>query len=281
MRPHPKFKQQEPVFWAYVKLLSAQLQYSERGTGLLRRYGTGDIGRAFMKLELSLDDLMSEGDISPFGQLLIDYLNYRADILETQAEPNLMNRDQALIEFERLRKELNPECPLPMNTQKGKKRHHAFLTCIVNMLTEATLGGMDFEANPRGLATIIRNGKPLRTLSRWMDGAYPSINNPIALWELKEYYGTTTFGSRVADGVYETMLDGLELKELEEHEGIHIEHYLIVDDYFTWWECGKSYLCRLVDMMHMDIVDEVLLGREVLIRWPQIVGRWKYSPSQQ
>ena len=32
----------------------------------------------------------------------------------------------------------------------------------------------------------------------------------MALWEIKEYYYTTTFGSRVADGVYETLLDGLE-----------------------------------------------------------------------
>ena len=36
-----------------------------------------------------------------------------------------------------------------------------------------------------------------------------------ARWEIKEYYGTTTLGSRVADGVYETMLDGLELRELQ------------------------------------------------------------------
>jgi len=30
------------------------------------------------------------------------------------------------------------------------------------------------------------------------------------------YYYTTTFGSRVEDGVYETLLDGMELEELRE-----------------------------------------------------------------
>jgi hypothetical protein len=108
-----------------------------------------------------------------------------------------------------------------------------------------------------------------------MDGAYPSIENPMAVWEVKEYYGTTTFGSRVADGVYETMLDGFELLELREHEKIAIQHYLFVDDRFTWWIKGKSYLCRIIDMLHMGLVDEVLFGKEVLQRWPEIVASWK------
>lgn len=107
-----------------------------------------------------------------------------------------------------------------------------------------------------------------------MDGAYPSIVDPVAVWEVKEYYGTRTFGSRVADGVYETMLDGYEFEELAEHERREIKHYLIVDDYFTWWDCGRSYLCRIVDMLHMGLVDEVLFGREVLSRWPEIVKSW-------
>ena len=91
-----------------------------------------------------------------------------------------------------------------------------------------------------------------------MDGAFPSAVNPVAVWEIKEYYYTTTFGSRVADGVYETLLDGMELEELREHEGIDVRHYLMVDAYFTWWECGRSYLCRIVDMLRMGYVDEVL-----------------------
>ena len=82
--------------------------------------------------------------------------------------------------------------------------------------------------------------KPLRTFSRRMDGAYPSIVNPLAVWEIKEYYGSTTFGSRIADGVYETMLDGEEFAELREHEGIDVKHYLIVDDYHTWCDQGKA-----------------------------------------
>jgi hypothetical protein len=98
--------------------------------------------------------------------------------------------------------------------------------------------------------------------------------NPVAIWEIKEYYYTTTFGSRVADSVYETLLDGMEVEELRENEGIQTEHLLIVDSHFTWWKCGRSYLCRLVDMLHMGYVDEVIFGSEVVERLPTIVERW-------
>jgi hypothetical protein len=70
-------------------------------------------------------------------------------------------------------------------------------------------------------------------------------------------------------------LDGRELEELREHEGIAVLHYLIVDDHYTWWECGKSYLCRIIDMLHMGYVDEVLFGREVVDRLPKIVKEWR------
>ena len=123
-----------------------------------------------------------------------------------------------------------------MNKQKGKKRNHAFLTGIVNMLIEQHAQSCPVNYDPRQLTTVISNGEPIRTMARRVDGAFPSAINPMAIWEIKEYYYTTTFGSRVADGVYETLLDGLELDELEKSERIKILHYLFVDAYTTWWE---------------------------------------------
>ena len=66
----------------------------------------------------------------------------------------------------------------------------------------------------------------------------------------------------------------MELEELRLNEGIHIRHYLALDDRFTWWECGRSYLCRVIDMLHMGYVDEVLFGREVVSRLPDLVAEW-------
>jgi hypothetical protein len=231
---------------------------------LLRRYSVQEIA--------SLNDrIQIEASV---GLQVSHYLNYRSEVIEKRVVPMLMDRNHAKQEFESLYHRYQPTCKLPMNKQKKEKQHYNYLTCILNILTEANLKG-SFNDEPRNLVVITdSHNRPVKVLSRWMDGAYPGIRNPVAVWEVKEYYGTTTFGSRVADGVYETQLDGYEILDVERLTGKRIEHYLIVDDRFTWWDKGKSYLCRLIDMMHMGLVDEVVFGREILTRWPQIVRRW-------
>jgi hypothetical protein len=203
------------------------------------------------------------------------YLNYRAELIEINIEPLLMDREQAKDIFENLKSKYKPKCPLPLNKQKGQKKHFNYFSCIINILTEVNLIGKNFDGEPRALSLITdKNNKPIITLSRWMDGAYPNVHNPIAVWEVKEYYGTTTFGSRVADGVYETQLDGYEILEAVKYLERKIEHYLLIDDRRTWWIQGKSYICRIIDMMHIGLVDEVIFGKEVLSRWPEIVKAW-------
>lgn len=249
-----------------------ELGYSERGTGKLKRYTTDQINRA-----------LSRRDLDPSGHAaLLDrvaaYSEARAHLLEGIVSPNLMNREEAAEVFEVVRERVDPPLGLlPMNKQKKEKRHYAYLTCVVNMLTYeglmAAFGRVEFDPNPRGPLTFARQGMPLRTLFRWMDGAYPNVNQPRATWEIKEYYGTTSFGSRVADGVYETALDGYELNDLREL-GIEVEHYLFVDDRYTWWQQGRPYLCRIVDMLHAGLLDGAFFGREVVDEWPLVVANW-------
>jgi hypothetical protein len=197
----------------------------------------------------------------------------RAHALESVAQKNLMHAAEAKKLFEQYRRKLKPICPLPMNKQKGAKRAHAFLTGLVNMLVEAHSGKADCNYDPRKLTTITRDGVPLRTLARRVDGAFPDTVNPVAVWEVKEYYYTTTFGSRIADGVYESLLDGMELEDLHDN-GVDVRHYLFVDAKDTWWKQGKAYLCRIVDMLNMGYVDEVVFGREVVSELPRIVSEW-------
>ena len=229
---------------------------------------------ALSELGLKPDAVGTDREPTPLGASLRDYFAYRANVLEDFVEPHLMNAKEAKLLFEKLQKRIRPKCPIPLNKQKGKKRAPAFLTGMVNMLIEQNAKGMPCDYDPRELTTVTKNGAPIRTLARRIDGAFPSTVNPIAVWEIKEYYYTTTFGSRVADGVYETLLDGMELEELREHEGVDVKHYLIVDAYYTWWKCGRSYLCRIVDMLHMGYVDEVIFGNEVTERIPTLVQEW-------
>jgi hypothetical protein len=48
----------------------------------------------------------------------------------------------------------------------------------------------------------------------------------------------------------------------------------MIDGRKTWWEDGKSYLCRIIDMLHMGYVDEILVGKEVISALPGIVKSW-------
>jgi hypothetical protein len=272
MRPNEKFLRKPKSFWASVRSLSQEIGYSKGGTIIIPT--ALQMAYAFNEIGLDASKILIDGRPTKLADDLQEYFSARADALISLVEPNLMSAEQARHEFDSLFAEIKPTCPIPMNKQKGEKKAEAFLTGLVNMMIESHAQGMDCDFDPRELTTITRDGEPLRTLARRVDGAFPTAVNPIAVWEIKEYYYTTTFGSRVADGVYETLLDGMEIEELREHENIDIKHYLMVDAYYTWWECGKAYLCRMFDMLHMGYVDEVLFGREVITEMPRIVAEW-------
>lgn len=280
MRADPRFRGQLPAFWANVRSISQDLGYTKKkskkskASGQVRVYSAAEMAQSMQNLDLDVRHLTENGVPTALGQLLEDYFQYRADVLNTYVEPRLMDAEAARTLFEKIRGETNPHCPLPRNKQKGEKAGYAYLTCMVNMLIEAHADGVAVEYNPLELTTFTRDGAPIRTLARRVDGCFPSPVNPIAIWEIKEYYFTTTFGSRVADGVYETLLDGMELEALNEHEGMECEHVLMVDSHYTWWECGRSYLCRMIDMLNMGYVDEILFGREIEERLPKLVEGW-------
>lgn len=275
MKPDPRFAQQDKSFWACVRSLSQEIGYTVRDQDKIKAITPKDMRAGFMKLGLNADAICDEA-LKPtrLGSTLQEYFTYRAAALEDVAAGKLMNASQAKALYEHYFQKLNPTRKPTMNKQKGAKKAEAFLTGLVNMMIEHHAKGADCDYDPRKLTTVTHGGVPLRTLARRVDGAFPSSVNPVAIWEIKEYYYTTTFGSRVADGVYETLLDGMELEELREHSGVDIKHYLIVDAHDTWWNDGKSYLCRIVDMLNMGYVDEVLFGREIVEEMPRLVEEW-------
>jgi hypothetical protein len=275
LKPDPRFLNQPKHFWANVRSVSQHVGYTSREAGRIRVPDLSAIAKALGELGLGTSHVVdSTGKPTALGAALAAYFAYRANTLNNSVEPRLMDADQAAAVFERVRKRTKSRLPVPMNKQKGEKKKPAYLTAIVNMLIDTSIGGSPCDYDPRKLTTFTHKGVPLRTLARRIDGAFPSVVNPVAVWEIKEYYHTTTFGSRVADGVYETLLDGMELEELRRSEGVDCKHYLMIDSHYTWWHCGRSYLCRIVDMLHMGHVDEVLFGGEILDRLPLLAREW-------
>jgi len=275
MKPDKRFVILPKSFWADVRVISQKIGYSVRGKGLIKVPTGDEIRAAYAKLSLQSGHLFNKkGKPTKRGRLLLEYFQYRSDVLHKYVKPSLMKANEAKTLFEKLSKKLNSKCPIPMNKQKGDKKAPAFFTSVINMLVESNANGLPCDYDPRVLTTVTKDGMPLRTFARRIDGAFPGAIDPVAVWEIKEYYYTTTFGSRVADAVYESLLDGMEIEELALNEGADVKHYLMVDAYYTWWDCGRPYLCRIVDMLHMGYVDEVLFGREVVSRLPGLVKEW-------
>ena len=278
MEAFHEFRHCDQAFWSLVKYVSETLGYTRRGRtktdSRVRSYSHEEIYALFEDKGICIDGYTTD--------MLVQYCTMRADVLNNFVRVNLMNAQSAEAVFEELYQTYQQNgfcCKLPLNKQSGVMRRVNYFTAIVNIITEKTIreegyceSGLGFNDDPRGLVYILNdNGKLLGATSRRFDGALPGIINPMMVWEIKEYYYATTFGSRVADGVYETELDGFELKEIYERTGLKIDHVFMIDAYKTWWEDGKSYLCRIIDALNAGLVDEVIFGREVLTRWPDVI----------
>lgn len=275
MKPNKVFLNLPKIFWASVRLISQEVGYTEKSSGQIKIPSSYEIRSKLEKFDIDAAKMQAQSLAGRrFETILENYFTYRAEAINSYIKPRLMDGKEAKKLFDGFYKKLRPSCPIPMNKQKGEKKSPAYLTGLVNMMIEANINGLPCDYDPHQLTLVTRDSLPLRTLARRVDGAFPDSVNPIAIWEIKEYYYTTTFGSRIADGVYESLLDGLELEELRQNEGVDVKHYLIIDALDTWWKQGKSYLCRIVDMLHMGYVDEALFGREVIERLPDLVREW-------
>lgn len=300
MKPHPTWSAQDSSFWAYVRLLSEKIGYAKRGQDKIREITKPDMVKALNALGRDTT-VITQSDL---GARLEEYFAYRADLLNNYAKSQLMDSAEARDAFEAVvarntsqeRIVQDPKgnqvaveydvlgglsVQVPMNKQKNEKRMPAYLTGIVNILVSRELGGIPFDSDPRNLSAVDYNGQLHATMSRRMDGAFPSTINPVALWELKEYYHTTTFGSKISDAVYITQLDGHEINEIYASTGIKIGNYLMVDAKATWWNKGKSYLCRLVDLLNQHAMTELLIGRECVTEVPRLVAEWKTAYEQR
>ena len=128
MKADRKYRSKPKSFWASVRSLSQEIGYSERGTGKILVPDFQRMARAFSSLGLDPNQILVDGQPTYLAQELRDYFSLRAKLLAACAEPNLMNQDQAKALFLKLKSELSPTCPLPMNKQKGDKRAEAYLT---------------------------------------------------------------------------------------------------------------------------------------------------------
>ena len=265
MKAFKKFQREDKSFWFFIRFISERLGYTDKKTKEVKKYTFAEVDNICKSENLN----MKVNQI----QQAIDYCDMRATAINTVIRPNLMNLQQVQLEYNRLFALGQYTKNFPMNKQRGAKKNVNFYAAIIIMLAEtaAKAKNKDFDADPHGLVYFLNNQKIVGSSSRRLDGAYPSIYTPELVWEIKEYYYTTSFGSRIADAIYETQLDGYEFDEIYNRTGVKPHHVLFVDSQ-EWWNHGKSYLCRLIDALNQGLVDDVIFGREVFTEWPKILN---------
>ena len=285
------WQNQSQIFWNYVRIISENLGYSRNGKVL--RHSEADIRRALTILNLSVD-------IDATIDQLAQYFHFRANLIETTMATYLQTPDEARMLFEEVvahyttsvTSRFNQDgqenarvytvkngVPViaPYNKQKGHKREIDYLTVISNILISHHLAGEDFDQDPHRLPIVTESGIIQGAMSRRMDGAYPSCVNPLVVWEFKSYYYATTFGSKISDAVYIASLDGYERDEIFNNTARRIYTTLFLDAYSVWLKQGKSYLCRIVDLLHRGLIDDLVIGAEVLTAIPKMVKKWRSS----
>jgi hypothetical protein len=195
------------------------------------------------------------------------YVQFR-DYAGTQLLEQARNEKQALEDFH----DLSSEVVKTYGTRSVD--HHQSPKVIVStieVLTKAICEeqGLDVNVDPQKRASLISDDY-LWTSPRRLDGALPSLLNPVGLWEIKEYWGGTSGGSKMSDAIYECQLVGQELRTFSDSGGPYVHHYAILDG-AQQWKARRSDLRRAVDLVCSGLLDELLVGEEILSEWPRIV----------
>lgn len=81
MRAESKFLNQPMDFWANIKLISQKIGYIQRKTSQIKVPTIQEIQHVFSELRLDTSKVLKRNAATPFGLLLIEYFQHRADFL--------------------------------------------------------------------------------------------------------------------------------------------------------------------------------------------------------
>jgi len=159
-------------------------------------------------------------------------------------------------------------------TRTKSKKHHqsskAMIAAVTRIAEKACFDrGVPLDPDPqRRCIWCSTNG--LHVSARNLDGAVPGLLNPRIVWEIKEYWGKTSGGSKMSDAVYECHLVGRELREFENRSGAKVEHIVFIDGK-EQWESRKSDVVRFLDLFNQGFIDYLIVGREVETDWNRLL----------
>jgi hypothetical protein len=219
---------------------------------------------ATLRSEACLPDRKKKFPIEPhLIELLVEYVHDSSALLKVALEALRIEKDALAF----CKKQKFPVGSTKTRNQSHHQSSKALIAAVSGIARKVCAdAGMEVDLDPQRRA-IWFSDNGLHVSARNLDGAIPSLENPSAVWEIKEYWGKTSGGSKMSDAVYECHLVGLELRMFEAKSGIPIDHIVFVDGK-EQWNSRKSDLLRFIDLHQQGLIDHLIIGREVETDWP-------------
>jgi len=199
---------------------------------------------------------------------LARYTHTRWDLAKFAQAELMRSEEEAREDFA----SMSSRTVLTYGTQQAHHQSSKVLVQTVGVIAhQASLGRQVPDTDPQARAAHLANGH-IWVSPRRLDGALPGLLNPVGMWEIKEYWGKTSGGSKMSDAIYELQLVGTELAIQEQISGVHIEHIAIMDG-AAQWKARAADLRRAIDLLYCGLLDELIIGREVMTDWEPAVAR--------
>src|SRR5690348_6611014 len=94
MKPDARFLYKDPIFWANVKSISQLVSYSKGER--IKAPNIDEIKVRLPTVSLTFHHIFDEDNaLTSLGKDLLDYFQYRADIINNTVKANLMRVDEA------------------------------------------------------------------------------------------------------------------------------------------------------------------------------------------
>jgi len=200
--------------------------------------------------------------------LFLEYIEEREE--EFQKAFNFLRNEEEALDYCR-----RSGIAVGTTTTQSKDHHQSSKALIAAVSTIASKVASNFglSINPNPQTRCVWCTQNIfHVTARNLDGAIPGLVNPSVIWEIKEYWGKTSGGSKMSDAVYESNLVGLELRDFEERCEITVTHVVFVDGK-EQWKKRKSDLRRFLDLMNQGIIDYLFIGKEVETEWEAILSK--------
>jgi hypothetical protein len=200
-------------------------------------------------------------------RLFFDYLEYRESDFN-DAMQLLRTESEALAYCDRLGAKVSQVRTRNPDHHQSSAAMVAAVSYIAGEHCQAK--GVTFSKTPdRRCVWLVNNC--LHVTARNLDGAIPSLDAPQLVWEIKEYWGKTSGGSKMSDALYECALVGRELRDFEERIGESCVLHIVFLDGKAQWTSRKSDLRRFIDLFHQGLIDYLFVGREVETEWQRLL----------